>query len=280
MLSGGDLVARRNALYALVAAGRVLGWDTFDQIIRSGIVEDIAPVVDLLELTVERGDPEAARAMDLLEALAADRSNSVHVLVTERLYARSHPWAVESTRVELNQFVGGQLAAVVSRIIGGPVELHREMAELASTRLETQTLRDQDRELLMRLLAHTAPELGVEPIVREALDETSPLAPLMLSLLVRMGPVALARLERELGAPQVDALFIRVAGEARSGAALPGLRRILLSPTTERPLRLAAVDCIGRLRDGPRAELLREALAAQDDRELAAHARLVFWNYL
>ena len=96
--------------------------------------------MDLLERSVDRGDPEAARAMDLLEALAADRSNSVHGLVTERLFARSHPWAVESTRVELNQFVGGQLAEVVSRIIGGPAESQREMAALALTRLETQTL--------------------------------------------------------------------------------------------------------------------------------------------
>jgi hypothetical protein len=236
--------------------------------------------VSLLELSVDRGDPEAARAMDLLEALAAESSNSVHGVVTDRLFARSHPWAVDSTRAQLDQFVGGQLAAVVSRIIAGPADLQRGFAEQALARLETQTLRDQDRELLMRLLAHVAPDLGAEPIVREALDPASPLAPLMLALLTRLGPAGLARLERELGSPQADTLFVRVAGEEGSGAALPGLERILLAPGTGRPLRLAALDCIGRLRDGPRAELLRRAVAELNDPELAAHARLVFWNYL
>jgi hypothetical protein len=280
MLAGTDPFARRNALNALVASGRVLGWESFESIVRTGGVEDILPIVSLAELAVDRGDPEAPVAMDLLEALAADRNNSVHGVVTDWLYARSHPWAVEATRVELRQFVGARLAEVVSRIIAGPAALQRELAESAAERLATQELRDQDRELLMRLLAHTAPDLGVEPIVREALDEQSPIAPLMLTLLSRLGPVALQRLERELGRPEADALFIRVALESRSSAALPGLERLLLAPDTDPALRRAALDCLGRLRDGPRAELLRKAVAAHADRELAAHARLVFWNYL
>jgi len=280
MLAGNDPLARRNALNALVASGRVLGWESFDAIIRQGSPDDVIPVVDLLELSVERGDPQASHAMDLLEAIASERSSSVHVLVTDRLYARGHPWAVESTRAELKQLVGGQLSQVVSRVIAGPADLQREMASIAASRLATQTLRDQDRELLLRLLAHVAPDLGADPIVREALDESSPIAPLMLALLARLGPVGLQRLERELGTPAGDALFIRVAGEQRSGAALPGLERILLSPSTDPALRVAAIECLGRLRDGPRAELLRKAVAASGDRELAARARLVFWNYL
>lgn len=279
MLAGRDPLVRRNALNALVAAGRVLGWESFDAIIRAGASEEILPVVSLLELSVEHGDPEANHAMDILEALAADRDNSVHAVVTDRLYARSHPWAVETTRAEVEQAVGGQLAGTITRIMTGPADLQRGMAELAAKRLATQTLRDTDRELLMRLLAHTAPDLGVEPIVREALDEQSPIAPLMLTLLSRLGPVALQRLEPELGAPAVDALFIRVAGDTRSAAALPGLERILLEPGTDPALRQAALDALGRLRDGPRAELLRK-VAATNDRELAARARLVFWNYL
>ena len=280
MLAGGDPYARRNALNALVASRRILGWESFEQILRTGDVEDMLPVVALAELAVDRGDPEAPQAMDLLEALAADRSNPVNVVVTDRLYARSHPWAVESTRAELQQFVGPRLSEVVSRIISGPAALQREMAESAAQRLSSQTLRDQDRELLMRLLAHTAPDLAVEPIVREALDESSPIAPLMLAPLARLGPVALQRLERELGDPQAEALFLRVAVESRSSAALPGLERILLDPDTDPALRYAALDCLGRLSDGPRAELLRKVVAARADRELAAHARLVFWNYL
>jgi hypothetical protein len=280
MLAGPDPFARRNALNALVASGRVLGWESFDSIIRGGSSDEILPVVSLLELSVEHGDPEANRAMDLLELLAADRGNSVHAVVTDRLYSRSHPWAVETTRAEIEQAVGGQLAGTVSRVMTGPADLQRGMAELAAKRLATQTLRDADRELLLRLLAHTAPDLGVEPIVREALDEKSPIAPLMLALLARLGPVALQRLQPELGTPAVDALFIRVAGETRSAAALPGLERILLDPGVDPALRGAALDTLGRLTDGPRAELLRKVVAATNDRELAARARLVFWNYL
>ena len=280
MLAGSDSFARLNALNALVASGRVLGWERFDGIIRGGTYEEILPVVDLLELSVERGDPEANRAMDMLEALAADRGNSVHTLVTDRLYARAQPWAVETTRAEIEQAVGGQLAGTVSRVLSGPADLQRGMAELAVKRLATQTLRETDRELLMRLLAHTAPDLGVEPIVREALDEQSAIAPLMLALLARLGPVGLQRLQAELGTPAADALFIRVAGETRSGAALPGLERILLDPAVDPALRRAALDALGRLKGGPRAELLRKVVAATNDREFAARARLVFWNYL
>src|SRR5678816_186272 len=101
--------ARRNALNALVASGRVLGWESFEAIVRSKVSEEILPVVSLLELSVDHGDPEAARAMDLLEALAGDPGNSVHAVVTDRLYTRQHPWAVETTRAELEQVVGGQL---------------------------------------------------------------------------------------------------------------------------------------------------------------------------
>jgi len=280
MLAGNDPLARRNALNALVASGRVLGWESFEAIVRSKVSEEILPVVSLLELSVDHGDPEAARAMDLLEALAGDPGNSVHAVVTDRLYTRQHPWAVETTRAELEQVVGGQLSGVVSRVITGPAVLQREMAEIAARRLATQTLRDTDRELLLRLLAHTAPDLAVEPVVREALDEQSPIAPLMLVLLSRLGPVALQRLEPELGRPDVDALFIRVAGDTRSGASLPGLEHILLDPDTDPALRRAALDALGRLADGPRAELLRKVAGATSDRELAARARLVFWNYL
>lgn len=280
MLAGNNRIARQNALNALVASGRILGWESFDTIVGLGDERDVLPAVSLLDLAVERGDPNAGHAMDLLEALAANRSNNVHTYVTGLLYNRGHPWAVESTRVELNQFVGGQLSETISRVIGGPADLQPEMASLALKRLQTQTLRDQDRELLLRLLAHVAPELGADPIVREALDESSPLAPLMLPQLSRLGTVGLKRLEQELGTPQGDALFIRVAGDQRSGAALPGLERILLAPGTDPALRLSALDCIGRLRDGPRAEVLRRAVGQLNDPELSARARLVFWNYL
>jgi hypothetical protein len=280
MLAGDDFRARINALHGLLAVRVVLGWEHWTAIARRGEPAEVLPLAGVLLLAVDIGHPQAFAASELLEALAADRTNGVHVEVTDRLYARRHPWALEATRAAVREAVGGMLSQTVDRVIEGSPGDAPEMAEIAWQRLEAGELRAQDRLLLLRLLAHVAPERAADRLVHEALDPDSELADEAPLLLTRTGAAGLARLEQELGDPEADALYVRVAGDLRSSAALPGLQRILLSDTSLPPVRRAALDCLALLRDGPRAQLLRDAVERVRDPAFAARARLIYWNYL
>jgi hypothetical protein len=280
MLAGDDPYARGNALHGLLAAQVVLGWDHWDRIARHGNQSEVLPLAGILLRAIDIGHPQAVKASAMLEALAMDRSNGVYVEVTDRLYNRRHPWAIEATRLEVQHAIGGQLSETVDRVIDGSPLDAPEMAGIARQRLELEAVREEDRVLLLRLLAHVAPEQGVDLLVREALDPTSRVVIEMPALLVRSGRVGLERLEQELGQPAADVLYIKVAGDLGSGAALHGLERILLAEATPPPVRQAALDCLALLRDGPRAELLRGVVDQLKDPALAARARLIYWNYL
>jgi hypothetical protein len=284
MVGGEDPYARINALRGLAAIRKVLGWEHWDEIARRGEPQEVLPLAEIMQAAMDTGHPQAVKAADLLEALAADRTNGVHVEITTRLYNRLHPWAVEATRVEIQQAVGGLLTQAADRVIAGPPELQRDVAELALERLRTDVLRDSDSLLLYRLLAHAAPDLAAGPLVDCVLgrdDSSRELARLVTTLLARVGAPALTALERELGDPRADVLFVQLAGDLRSGAALPGLERLLMDERKDVELRLAALDCLGLLRDGPRAELLRTAADRWvGDPQFRERARLIFWNYL
>ncbi|MHC5210034.1 MAG: hypothetical protein ACYTG2_04890 [Planctomycetota bacterium] len=280
MIASDDPVSRANAVHGLLAVHVVLGWDHWDRIARHGDPDEVLPLAGIMILAIDIGHPQAPKAAALLEALGMDRTNAVHVEITDRLYNRRHPWALEATRHELREAIGGMLSESVDRVIDGPAADAPEMAEIAARRLETEALRPADQVLLLRLLAHVAPERAVDRLVEEALDPASGIATQMPALIVRTEAIGLARLEQELGDPAADALFIKVAGDLESGAALPGLKRILLADTTLPPLRQAALDCLALLRDGPRAEVLREAVDFWKDPALASRARLIYWNYL
>jgi hypothetical protein len=280
MLASDDPSARINALHGLLAVRVVLGWERWDDIARHGRVDEVLPLAGILLRAVDIGHPQAVKASQLLEALAADSTNAVHVEVTDRLYSRRHPWAVEATHAELQHAIGGTLSETVDRVTDGAPAEDPELAAIAWQRLDSGELRAADRVLMLRVLVHVDPERAADRLVREVLDSTSEIAVEMPVLIVRTGAIGLARLERELGTPLADALYIQVAGDLGSGAALPGLQRILLSDTTLPPLRQAALDCLALLRDGPRAEVLRNAVGHWKDAALAARARLVYWNYL
>jgi hypothetical protein len=284
MMAGDDPYARINALRGLAAIRMVLGWEHWRTIARRGEPEEVLPLAEIMQAAMDSGHPQAVLAADLLETLATDPTNGVHVEITTRLYQRLHPWAVEATRVDIQEAVGGMLTQTVDRVIDGPAGLQPDAAELARQRLASDaSLREGDRLLLCRLLAHVAPDASAGLLVDYALGRqgASPeLAALMPTLLTRVGLPALDVLERELGDPEADALYVRIAGDLRSGAALPGLERILMAEDSSRELKLAALESVALLREGNRAELVRAAAQRWSDPELRERARLVFWNYL
>lgn len=281
-LRSDDVLRRVNALRAIAASGTVLGADRWAELARTHEVAQLLPLTTILARAVDQGTPEALAAIELLEALAGDPHNPARDEILGLLYDRQHPWAIETTRLELQSTWGGTLGLAVDRIIAGPAELASDFVELAVARLADVSLQDGERGVLCRLLAHRAPARAADVIVPLLLQSVpgGQLDALLTGQLPELGEHGLARLQQQRGERRADAAFIRLAGELRRGSALPGLRDIALAPGTEPALRQAAIDAVARLREGPREAVLREIAGALQDDAITSRVRLLFWNYL
>lgn len=283
MLAGDDVNLHIEALNSAFTAGRVLGEPEWERIVRNGSREELLPLARVLTLSVDTAHASAAHAMILLEFLASDPLSPVRSDVTAALYYRRHVWAVEATRQQLQQAIGPELSLAADRVIDGPVELTPDFVELALERVADPDLPDPERLVLFRLLSHVAPEQSAQRLLDFARrDETvSPaLMDAFLPMLAQLGPDGILLMGEQLTTNEDKGLFVYLAAQVGSGAALPGLKRILLDEDTPPGLRQDALDCIARLRDGPREEALREVLAQLHDPALSDRAFLLFWNYL
>jgi hypothetical protein len=290
MLREGDFPLQTEVLRATAAANRVLGQDQWETILRLNSYSICVPLVNVLLTAFDTGHPSAARAMELLERAATDRTCVVQSDVLDALYARRHPDTIEGVRRDLQDVVGVHLGLVVDRILRGPDEIpsdkqvRSDLAELALQRLERDSvLSDADRATLLRLLVSIAPARGADALVNAALGRhVSPLvAEAAGDLLPAGGEPIIERLGRELGSPQADLLMVFVAAQGHSGATLPSLERLLCSTATEPRTRQAALDALGLVREGPREAVLRQVLdQCLRDEALRQRAQLVFWNYL
>ncbi|HTE05544.1 MAG TPA: hypothetical protein VK824_05050 [Planctomycetota bacterium] len=282
MIAGSDPDTRINAWQALGVAHKVGGQSRWRELL--GIVArgEQLHMAQVMLVAVETDHPDKGLALDLLVGLAADRTNSVHDDILTALYLHGHPWAQETTREEIRTLVGGPLALSVDRVIqaGQP---QPDILEIALARLQDGSLRDDERLLLCRLLAHVDPARGAEPLVSFALDvigRDAGLANEVIVLLPALGVHGLQRLERELGTAPGRELFLRDAADSRLGAALPGIERIALDAMLPERERFFALDCLARIHDGPREEVLRRVIDGWPDPRVKARAQLIFWNYL
>lgn len=282
-LAGDDLALRIEALNSAYTAGFVLGEESWDGIVRARIRRELLALARVLTLSVDTAHDSAAHAMDLLEALAFDPLSPVRSDVTAALFHRRHVWAVDATRDQLRQALGAELSLAADRVITGPATLAPDFVELALQRVADEQLRDPERVVLFRLLAHLAPDRSAQLILdyaRREADTPKAVMNAVLPLLAELGPSVVELLADQLNTNDDKRLFVYVAAAVGSGVALPGLQRILLQDDTPAGLRRDALDCIARLHDGPREEALREVLAQLRDPALNERARLLFWNYL
>ena len=58
------------------------------------------------------------------------------------------------------------------------------------------------------------------------------------------------------------------------------LERIAIEDGRDPVLQQYALDCIVRVGDGPRADVLRRVATARGSQEVRKRAYLLFWNYL
>ncbi len=283
MLLHGQPPTRINVLQAAVGAGKVVGQEHWrNLLLRAGRVEALA-LADLFLLAVDTGHEDADRAIILLEEMAAHGPGNAHMEVTDALFRREHPMAMDRTRQELQVEVGGRLSQVCDRVISAIRVDRSEFVALAAKRLSEPTHRSTDRLPLLRLLAHVAPEQAVEPVVEtllEAVRSDPEMFASTLPLLDRLGVAGVQALAAHAPSPDRDALLVYAAGKARSGLALPSLETVILAETTSPSLKVEALDAIVRLVDGPREEVLRRVIKGLSDPELTARARLLYWNYL
>jgi hypothetical protein len=290
MLREGDHELKVEVLRATAAASRVLGLSEWESLLRTNAYALCVPLVNVMLTACDTGHPAAARALELLERAATDPGCVVQVDVLNALYARRHPSVIEGVRHDLQRVVGIQLSLVVDRILVGPDEIasdkqvRADLAELAIQRLERDTvLSDADRVTLCRLLVSIAPERGADVLVNYALGRhvSALVSEGVSDLLPAAGDPVVVRLGRELGTPLPDELMVFMAAQGHSAATLPFLQRLLCSTATEPRIRLAALDALGLVRQGPREALLREVLERCElDEALRQRAQLVFWNYL
>ncbi len=284
-LASDDIVTQVNAVRVVATSGQVIGQDSWADLARSGIQPIVLTTASILLQAVETNHPSAPEAMALLEELAADALCPAQVDVTTALYQRNHAWAVEQTRKEVKTYVGGQLAQTVDRLLTAPdTEATRQMAELAFERLESGEVRDIEAALLCRFLARTDPEAVAPRVVGYALNEdgVSPeVASEMMAQLDQLGDAGLAALAARMSSnPRAAVLFVTLAGQIRSAAALPVLEALVLDDSHDMRLRRDAMDAIVRIDEGPREEVLRRAAEALPSGPLRERARLLFWNYL
>jgi len=282
MLAGSDPGTRINAWRALDVARKVAGQARWRELTATVDRVELLAMAQVMVVAVDTDHPDKSLALEVLLDLASDRTNSVHDDIIGALYARQHPWAEEITREELRTLVGAPLGSSVDRIISTN-RCPPGFAEIALNRLADPALRDEERLLLCRLLAHVAPEQGADAVVRVALDAVgrdAAAAQDVLVLLPRLGAPGVVRLQQELGTPLGVDLFLRNAADSGLPETLPGLRQIALDRALPERERLFALDCLARLSGGPREEVLREVVKAWPDPAVKARARLIFWNYL
>ncbi|MGQ0552018.1 MAG: HEAT repeat domain-containing protein [Planctomycetota bacterium] len=283
LLAHRDPIPRINGLNTVAGARKVLGEESWDALANLGMPTEQVPLLAILTEAVDQGSAAAPHALTLIEQFGTTPGHPVRMQALQTLLQREHPWAVETTRQELQSAVGSALGEAVGRVLVTRAPLRQELVLLAKARLAEPELRDEDRWQLCRLLAAAAPELGADPIVRVVLgrDEAPPwLVESMASLLGQLGPAGLQRLAQELDDPLGRALYVRIAGGLRAPEALEPLRRILLDPRTERSVLFEGLDALVKLPQGPREEVLREVLKQRDDPVLSERGRLLFWNYL
>jgi HEAT repeat protein len=283
MVTSDDAWLRIEALNSAYTSGRVIGESSWDKMFTGGFRDELLALARILSLSIDTGHDSAAHAMNLLEALAADPNSSVASEVTGALFDRRHVWAVEATRLQIQQRIGAGLSLTVDRIINGPAEFFPDFSDLAVQRISESELGDSEQVLLLRLLAHIAPEKSAPLIldfVRHRQDVPKVVMDAVLALLPQLGPGGVQLLSGQLDTDDDRILFIYMAARVGSGAAIPGLREILLAEDVSVGLRIEALDCIARLRDGPREDTLREVLDQLNDPTLRERARLLFWNYL
>jgi len=283
LLAVPEVSVQVDTLRTAATAGKVVGEVHWDRIARAQNYTLTIALAGVLVLAYDTGHPSAPHAAEILERIASDLTDPARTDVITLLYNRSHPLAVETTRQELMHLVGLSLDRTLARVIEGPDALKPGFAELALERLQDTSLRPEERGLLIRMLAYVAPERGTELAVRFALQQdgaTAEAAQSMRAILPVLGPPGLARLAREIGTPEGNALFMEDAGYLGSGDALPDLQRLILDPSTSRQQREEGLDTLARLRDGPREETLRAVIDQLDDPALRERGRLLFWNYM
>ncbi len=283
MLAADDHVPRVNALRVAASARVVLGEEVWEAIVDDKLQPEVLTLAAMLLVAVDEGHPSAPEAQRLLEKVAMDPLHPCTVEVTDALFERNHPWAIEKTRGELKAYVGAQLNETVSRVIRGGGAVSREMATLAFERLGDPHLRDVERVLLARLVAHVDPARAADLVVRYAMGGEGVSADVsngVLDLLERLGPVGVQRLTGEIGDERGARLFVRTAAAVRSGVALPGLAAVVKDAEFPEDLRREALDSIVGLVDGPRVEILHAVASDLPVGALRQRARLLFWNYL
>ncbi|MHC4844924.1 MAG: HEAT repeat domain-containing protein, partial [Planctomycetota bacterium] len=164
MLAGDDVFVHIEALTSAFTAGRVLGEAHWERFVRNGHREEVLALARLLTLSIDTGHDSALHAMTLLEFLASDGMSPVRSDVTSSLYFRRHVWAVEATRLQVQEAIGAGLSLAVDRVIDGPAELTPDFADLALQRIADPELEESDRFILFRLLSHVAPERSATQI--------------------------------------------------------------------------------------------------------------------
>jgi hypothetical protein len=277
MVEHGDLTARMNGLRMAALSGQIFMVDQWEQIVRERVRPVVLSLMSMLERAIRVGHDDALLAVQLMESIALDPTHSCNQEALDVLLRQGHPMAVERTRTELATAVGAYLGVAVDRVIHTGGELAVEFVELALQRLGEADIDPSERIVLCRLVAHVDPAQGVDLIIELARQGDSPA---YLSFLSRMGGHALQRLAGELDDDRVAGLFIYVAASTGAPEALPYLEAIVLDDERDRAIRMQALDCIVRLRAGPREQSLRRVANALGDAEITARARLLFWNYL
>jgi len=277
MVAHGDLTARMNGLRMAALSGQIFMVDQWEEIVRERVRPLVLSLMSMLERAISEGHDDALLAVQLLETISIDSTHSCNQEALDVLLRQGHPLAVERTRTELSTAVGAYLGVAVDRVIHTGGELASDFVDLALLRLDEPEIELAECIALCRLVAHVDPARGVDLIVDLAREGNSPA---YLSFLSRMGGHALQRLATELDDDRAAGLFIFVAASTGASESLPYLEAIVLDTGRDRAIRLQALDCIVRLRAGPREESLRRVANALGDSEISNRARLLFWNYL
>lgn len=280
MIADSDPITRLNALRMAHLARVVVGMDSWTELARNGSYQEVTSLIALFDRAVRTGHDAALRAVELLESIAADPTNSAQGEAIAVLLGQNHPWAVERSRLELQQGVGAHLAGTVHRVVRVGGEPLRALWPVVHERLTSEEkLADSDQLLLMRVLVAAEPAQALAllaPRVRE--DSSFGLA--VASLIAPTGARGLAILADGVTDDRGAALYVLVASEVRDPAALPVLSAIVLDRERDMTVRRHALDAMVRIRGGDRVETLRSTALALEDESLRQRARLLFWNHL
>lgn len=280
MIRSGDQITRVNAMRMTALARVVLAVDTWESTASFGAYQDCLNLMSVLVHAIRSGHDEAPLAYDLLELMAADPGHNAQAEALNVLFKFENAFAVDRTRLELQQGVGAWLGVTVDRIVGaGQTAAAAEMVAVALERLEDPALGDDEEVLLLRLLANIDPASAAHRIA-EHTREPGRMAEDMLPMLSLLGGHGLSVLSDHVDTDRGAAVYVYAAAQVGDPMALPVLEAIVLDEALDPMVRQHALDAVARLRSGPREDSLRQIALALDDPSVSERARLLFWNYL